>query len=166
MSGGDFTSFCFTAIADPIFGSPNLKQIEIALQERLGAPSADAHFPALLAFNGFWMTTIGQLCRSREVPVLLASDTTFFEKTEPNAIERQCKLGVPSGPAQDRQFTTHRNFFERFCAHRTAIAAKLDVPIAGPGPRNDLGFVDEFHYDREGTRRIADDYAQAIEKML
>ena len=28
LSGGDFTSFCYTSIADPVFGSPNLKQIE------------------------------------------------------------------------------------------------------------------------------------------
>jgi hypothetical protein len=36
LSGGDFTSFCYTSIADPVFGSPNLKQIQDVLKERRG----------------------------------------------------------------------------------------------------------------------------------
>src|SRR4029079_8913330 len=31
LSGGDFTSFCYTGIADPVFGSPNLKQASMAV---------------------------------------------------------------------------------------------------------------------------------------
>ena len=166
MSGGDFTSFCFSSIADPIFGSPNLKQLEIVLAERLGTPSPDAYMQALLAFNGFWTKMIVQLCRSREIPVLLASDTTFFEKKAPSELERQCRLGVPSGPAQDRQFTTHKALFGRFCAHREAVAGRLGAPFAGPGPSNELTFIDEFHYDRGGTRGLARDYIPAIAKLL
>ena len=32
LSGGDFTSFCYSSIADPVFGPPNLKQIQTAIK--------------------------------------------------------------------------------------------------------------------------------------
>jgi len=166
MSGGDFTSFCFTSLADPIFGSPNLRQIESALSERGIEPDSELFFPALLSFNGFWTNMIVQLCRANEAPFLLASDTTFFEKSAPSDADRHCKLGVPSNPPQARQFDTHKAYFTRFCEHRNALAAKLGVPIAGPGPKNDLSYVDEFHYDRPGAARIAADYAEAIGNLL
>jgi len=166
MSGGDFTSFCFSSLADPIFGSPNLKQIESALAERGIAPDPELFFPALLSFNGFWTKLISQLCETREVPLLLASDTTFFEKTEPSDLERRCKLGIPSGSEQARQFETHKKYFARFCEHRTGLASKLGLPIAGPGPANDLSYVDEFHYDKPGTQQLVADYAKAIGSLL
>src|SRR3954467_10973505 len=34
ISGGDYTNFCYTQIADPVFGSPNLRQMKMALEER------------------------------------------------------------------------------------------------------------------------------------
>ena len=40
------------------------------------------------------------------------------------------------------------------------------VPLAGPGLTNDLGFIDEFHYDRGGTRALCDDFAAVLEPLL
>ena len=46
------------------------------------------------------------------------------------------------------------------------LSEKLGVPLAGPGLSNDIGFVDEFHYDREGTLSLCDDFAAALEPLL
>src|SRR3954447_26246918 len=51
MSGGDFTGFCYTYIADPVFGSPNLMQRKMALQERGGRPKPETQMKPLLAFT-------------------------------------------------------------------------------------------------------------------
>jgi hypothetical protein len=166
MSGGDFTSFCFTSISDPVFGSPNLKQIEAVLKERGGRAQAERQMPALLAFTSLWTRAIVQFCRTRRIPVLLGNDSTFFEKAQPSAIEIQSGLGTPSNPPQDAQFATHREYFPQFLARREKLAADLNVPLAGPGPTNSLSFVDEFHYDRDGTRALTEDYAVAIERLL
>lgn len=166
MSGGDFTSFCYTSIADPVFGSPNLKQIEMVAKERGGLPDPESQMPALLAFTSLWTRAIASFCRARKLPLVLGNDSTFFEKREPNEIERESKLGQASSPTQQRQFDTHRRFVGDFYARRAALAEKLRVPLAGPGAANELGFVDEFHYDREGTRALADEFATAMEPLL
>ena len=46
------------------------------------------------------------------------------------------------------------------------MAKKLGVPLPGPSFGNDIGFVDEFHYDREGTRALTDYFARGIEQVL
>lgn len=166
MSGGDFTSFCFTAIADPVFGSPNLKQVETIAKERGRPASPEAQMPALLSFTSLWTRMIVHHCRRSGVPLLIGSDSTFFEKRGPTELEAKCALGVPSGPAQQRQFDTHKALFPRFCERRSGLAERLGVPIAGPSTSNDLTYIDEFHYDRDGARRIADDYAAGLEGLL
>lgn len=166
ISGGDFTNFCYTSIADPVYGSPNLKQIEGALKERGGRPPAERQIQALLAFTSLWIRAIADLCRAANVPLVLADDTTFFEKAEPNAVERESALGVATSPAQERQFDTHRRFVADYHARRKAVAERLKVPLAGPGITNDLGFIDEFHYDRDGTRALCDHFGQAFEAIL
>jgi lysophospholipase L1-like esterase len=40
------------------------------------------------------------------------------------------------------------------------------VPLAGPGITNTLGFIDEFHYDADGTRALVDDFAKELEPLL
>ena len=166
ISGGDFTSFCYTSIADPVFGSPNLKQIKEAVTERGGRPPAERQIKPLLAFTSLWIRAIAELCRARGIPLVLADDTTFFEKAEPSRSDRDSALGIAAGPAQQRQFDTHRRFVADYHARRAALAAKLDVPLAGPGITNAIGFIDEFHYDREGTRALADDFANAFAPLL
>ncbi len=166
ISGGDFTNFCYTAIADPMFGSPNLKQIGMVLEERGGRPAAEQQMPALLAFTSLWIRTIADLCRGNRIPLVLADDTTFFEKAKPNKIERESDLGKPFNAAQTRQFDTHKRFVADYHARRKSVAGKLGVPLAGPGITNKIGFVDEFHYDADGTRALCEDFAKALEPLL
>jgi len=166
ISGGDYTSFCYTSIADPVFGSPNLKQIGMAMEERGGRADAARQIKPLLAFTSLWIRAIASLCRSRKIALVLADDTTFFEKREPSPTERQCALGTPSSPAQEGQFETHKRFGTDYHERRRTVAEALEVPLAGPGLTNDLGFIDEFHYDRGGTRALCDDFAAALEPLL
>ena len=166
LSGGDFTSFCYTSIADPVFGSPNLKQMQIVIKERGGLARPEKHIQSLLAFTTLWTRSIAQLCRVRKIPLLLGNDTTFFEKEKPSAVEIEGGLGTGSSAVQRRQFDTHRQFVSAFYERREELAKALGLPLAGPGPRNDIGFIDEFHYDRDGARALADDFAAAVEPLL
>jgi hypothetical protein len=166
VSGGDYTSFCYAGIADPVFGPPNLKQVEAAVQERGGYPDPARQIGPLLAFTSLWIRAVATLCRALEVPLVLADDTTFFEKREPNDLDRECRLGEPGGAAQKRQFALSKRFAEDYHTRRRQLAEQLGVPLAGPGLSNQLGFIDEFHYDADGTRELADAYAAALAPLL
>jgi hypothetical protein len=166
ISGGDFTNFCYTSIADPVFGSPNLKQIETVLKERGGRPSAEQQIGPLLAFSSLWIRSIAELCRTNKIPLLIADDSTFFEKGEPSDLERECQLGNPFNAAQQRQFATHNAFVGDYHERRKMVAEGAGVGLAGPGITNQLGFIDEFHYDRDGTRALCADFASALEPIL
>jgi hypothetical protein len=167
ISGGDYTSFCYTSIADPVFGPPNLKQIPMVLKERGGKrPPAERQMPSLLAFTSMWIRAIAEVCRSARIPLVLADDTTFFEKREPNEIERESELGKPFNKAQERQFEVHKKFVDDYHSRRKFVAEKLGIPLVGPGRSNDLGFIDEFHYDRDGTRALCDNFSKAIDAVL
>ena len=165
FSGGDFTSFCFTTMADAVFGSPNLKQIKAALAESGESARPANGIQPLLRFTTLWTRMIAQKCRARQVPLVLAHDTTFFEKRRPNALEIECDLGK-GGPAQERLYATHKRYFPAFLERREKAAAALRVPLAGPGASNGFGFIDEFHYDRDGARAFSEDLAKAIEPLL
>jgi hypothetical protein len=166
ISGGDFTNFCYTSIADPVFGSPNLMQIRHVVKERGGRVPAQPQIRPLLAFTTLWIRAIGQLCRMRGVPLVLGNDTTFFEKPEPSDRDRECELGKPFNAAQARQFAVHHKFVDEYGERRKVVANALGVPLAGPGRPNNLGYIDEFHYDRDGTRALCDDFAAAIQTLL
>lgn len=167
ISGGDYTSFCYTSIADPVFGPPNIKQIAMVLKERGGKlPAPERQIKPLLAFTSMWIRAIAQLCRASKIPLVLADDTTFFEKRKPSALERECELGKPFGDSQARQFDCHRKFVDDYHGRRKQVADALGVPLAGPGKTNTLGFIDEFHYDRDGTRALCDDFAAGLAPLL
>jgi len=166
ISGGDFTNFCYTAIADPMFGSPNLKQMGMVLKERGGRPAAEQQMPALLAFTSLWIRAIAELCRGNNIPLVVADDTTFFEKAKPSKIEEESELGKPFNAAQTQQFETHKRFVADYHARRKAVAEKLGVPLAGPGITNTLGYIDEFHYDDAGTRALCEDFGSALTPLL
>jgi hypothetical protein len=168
FSGGDFTSYCYSGLADPVFGSPNIKQVlEANKKQRAGPPPAQKTMPALLGFTTLWTRSIVRLCRSRDIPLVLGHDTTFFEKnTDPSEYEQHFKLGSPCNERQRQWFPRHKAHFPQFLERREALAANLDVPLAGPGPRNELTFIDEFHYDREGTIGLCDDVARSVEPLL
>lgn len=166
ISGGDFTNFCYTSIADPVFGSPNLLQMRQVLKERGGRPPPEPQIRPLLAFSSLWIRAIAQLCRANRIPLVLGDDTTFFEKLEPSEIDREAELGKPFNAPQARQFATHKKFVDDYSERRKSLAKALGVPLAGPGRTNNIGFVDEFHYDRDGTRALCDDFAKAIQTLL
>lgn len=166
ISGGDFTNFCYTSIADPVFGSPNLLQMRQVLKERGGRPPPEPQIRPLLAFSSLWIRAIAQLCRANRIPLVLGDDTTFFEKLEPSEIDREAELGKPFNAPQARQFATHKKFVDDYSERRKSLAKALDVPLAGPGRTNNIGFIDEFHYDRDGTRALCDDFAKAIQTLL
>ena len=166
ISGGDFTNFCYTGIADAVFGSPNLRQIQMVLKEQGGRPAVEGQIQPLLAFTSLWIRATADLCRTRAIPLVLGDDTTFFEKREPNDIERQSELGKPFSPAQARQFETHKRFVIDYHSRRRTVADAVGVPLAGPGKVNTLGFVDEFHYDRGGTQALCNDFAAGLEPLL
>ncbi|HVM23062.1 MAG TPA: hypothetical protein VM308_07165 [Sphingomicrobium sp.] len=165
ISGGDFTAVCYTAIADPVFGPPNLKQMDMALRERGGFP-AEPQIEPLLAFTRLWTRAIGQLCEGCGARLVFGNDTTFFEKRNPSEFELQCELGKSVAPAQELRFATHKRYVRDFAANRDAMAKSLGVPIAGPGLANDLGFIDEYHYDAAGTQALAQDFGDALEALL
>lgn len=166
LSGGDLTAFTLTSVADPVFGSPNLEQWSAGRKaERNDAPAAAA-LNALLAFTSLWTRAIALQCRAQGTALVLGNDSTFFEKREPSAAEIECGLGIPSTPEQQRWFENHRTCFPEFAGRRTSVAESLGVPLAGPGAPNDLGFIDEFHYDSEGTQTFAGQLADAIDPLL
>jgi hypothetical protein len=166
ISGGDYTSFCYTGIADAVFGTPNLKQMEMAVKERGGRPNPASQIKSLLAFTTLWIGAVADLCRLRGIALVLADDTTFFEKREPSAADRECRLGIASSPVQKRQFDTHKRFDKAYHGARHAFAEQLGVPLVGPGLSNQIGFVDEVHYDAAGTRALCDDFAAGLEPLL
>ena len=166
LSGGDFTSFCYTSMADPVFGSPNLKQMADAVKERGGRPDPAKQMQPLLAFTSLWIGAIGNLCRARNIPLVLGEDVTFFEKSGPSEMDRKSGLGEATSPAQERQFETHRKFVRTYHDRRRQVADMLGVPCPGPSFGNDIGFIDEFHYDRQGTIDLTDYFARAIEPLL
>ena len=167
ISGGDYTSFCYTSIADPVFGPPNLKQMAMVMKERGGKrPKSDNQIEPLLTFTATWIRAIAQLCKSARVPLVLADDTTFFEKVSPSEFDKEAELGKPFGKSQELQFETHKKFVEHYHGRRKHVAEKVGVPLVGPGKTNSIGFVDEFHYDREGTLALADDYAKGFDGLL
>lgn len=167
LSGGDFTSFCYTAVADPVFGPPNLKQMTDVLKERGGKrPDPATQIDSLLAFTSLWIKAIGRLCASSGVPLVLGEDVTWFEKAGPTGLDEQCGLGKPLNKTQKAQFDTHIDYVRTYHDRRQAIAQRLGVPLPGPSFGNSIGFVDEFHYDRQGTIDLTDHFARGIEQVL
>ena len=167
ISGGDYTSFCYTSVADAVFGPPNLKQMAMVMKERGGKrPAPEDQIKPLLTFTATWISAIARLCQTAKVPLVLGDDTTFFEKTNPTDYDVECELGVARSKPQTLQFDTHKRFVEDYHGRRKKVADRLGVPLVGPGKTNDLGFVDEFHYDRDGTRALADYYAAGLEPLL
>jgi hypothetical protein len=165
-SGGDLATFCESSLADPVFGSPNRGQLKSAAKEGSPKPNAARNLPNMLAFTSLWISAVAMLCRRSKVALVLVHQTTFFEKTKPSQYERECALGEPSSPRQERQFANHRAFDESFHERRKAVCDRLGIPLAGQGLTDRLGFIDEFHCDRDGTRLLSEVVGDAVEPLL
>ena len=160
---GDLGGFCSSSLADPIFGSPNISQQQ-SVQKTADNADPEKNFPSLLAFTTLWTSAIARLCRANGIPLFLLDQTGFFEKAEPTEIERECGLGEVFCAWQEAQFANHRKFNQPFFEHRRKLAQSLGIPLAsGPG---DVTFIDEFHSDAEGTRRITEAMCDDIEAVL
>jgi hypothetical protein len=171
LSGGDFTGWAYTGVADPVFGPPNLYQGKSALAERGGRrPPADQGFRAMAHASILWMRALLQLCRGNNIPLVLGNDTTFFEKTEPSDYDRQCALGEGMGQAQSAQFAVQRSHGAQYYDRRAQFAANAGVPLVGPGKSaegaNAIGFVDEFHYDADGSAALTRAFSPEVERAL
>ena len=163
---GDFSAFAYSSSADSVFGPPNMVQARRMLRQAGQLPDAEKSLPAMLSFMSLWTRSMVQQCRARKVPILILNDSSFFEKRKPSAIEIECGLGTSKHPIEQQWFANHRKFVDRYYERREQIAERMKVPIAGPGRRNDLTFIDEFHLDEDGTRSIADDLATGLEPLL
>lgn len=166
FTGTDFSSFCYTGIADAVFGSPNLRQMKKVLEERGGTREPERNFKPLVDFTTLWTTAAADLCRRQNIPLIIGAATSFFDRANPSEVEQDCKLGVAIGPGQEQYFATFKRFISDFRAARLELIERLGVPLAGPGPGSDLGFIDEFHYDAEGTKALSGEFIVAIESVL
>ena len=163
---GDLTGLCYTSHADPIFGSPNPKQLKTIEEEPKVPVEPDQALEDALSFTSLWTRAVADLCRKSGVPMVIPQDTSFFEKRQPSARDVECELGKPSFKYEQRWFKNHKAFAERFYNRRAGLADRLKVPLAGPGIGNDLGFIDEFHYDEEGTKALAAYIGDALHPLL
>jgi hypothetical protein len=163
-NGGDLSGFCESSLADPIFGSPNRSQMK-SVQKNADSGDANKNFPSLLAFSTLWTSAVARVCRISGVPFVMIHQSTFFEKTEPNELEIECGLGEPFHPSQEQQFANHRGFDERFYANRHAFAETRGIAIAGAAT-DDIGFIDEFHCDKDGVRVVAQAVGDNVESLL
>jgi hypothetical protein len=163
-NGGDLANFCESGFVDPIFGSPNHVQIK-AIREMGLKADTDSHFEALLVFTSLWTSATATLCRARKTPLVMVHQSTFFEKTKPSAIERECRLGEPRG-GQKRLFANFRKYNAPFFAKRRELAERLNIPIAGVGLTDRLGFVDEFHLDADGIKVLSEAVGDSIAPLL
>ncbi|HET7606855.1 MAG TPA: hypothetical protein VFK28_12400 [Sphingomicrobium sp.] len=163
-NGGDLAGFCESSLADPIFGSPNRAQLKSI---RTSGDNADPekNFPSLLAFSAMWTSAVARVCRLNRIPLVLVHQSTFFEKTKPTAIELECGLGEVFHPSQELQFANHRKFDEPFYANRRAFAENRGIAIAGAAT-DDIGFIDEFHCDKDGFRVVAKAVGDKVETVL
>ena len=163
LNDGDLGGFCSSSMANPIFGSPNISQ-QRTMQKDGAITHPGRDFESLLSFTSLWTSTIAGLCRASDVPLVLIHQKSFFEKAKPTERELQCGLGQVFYGWQEAQFANHRKFNKSFFAHREAMAKELGIPLAGT--RVDITFLDEFHGDKDGTRRVAEAVADKVEEIL
>lgn len=164
-NGGDLANFCDAGFVDPIFGSPNYVQSKIIRKLGLAA-EVDDQLDALLVFTSLWVSTMAALCKARKIPLVLLHQSTFFEKSAPTEVERDCKLGETNRRGQMRLFGNFRKFNGPFFAKRQELAKRFDLPIAGVGLSDQLSFIDEFHVDAAGMKVLSDAVADTIAPLV
>jgi lysophospholipase L1-like esterase len=163
-NGGDLANFCEATFVDPIFGSPNHVQLK-AISDLGQSADPDRNFQRLMVFTSLWTSATATLCRARKTPLVMVHQSTFFEKTQPSSLEKECALGRPRRPAQKTLLERFRKYNAPFFAKRKELAERFKIPLAGVDTEL-LTFVDEFHLDRDGTRTLAKAVGDAIEPLL
>lgn len=166
MTGGDFTAFCYTGIADATFGTPDLLSAGEAIKERGGEVEVRKEFPRLVAYTQLWTGAIIDLCKRFRIPLAIGEDVTFFEKAGPSERDIEFGLGVGRSAPQERQFKIHRAFVKTYGDARVKQANLFGVPMTGPGHGNSITYVDEFHYDAPGVQALADYFVAGLEQAM
>lgn len=164
-NGGDIANFCEAGTADPIFGSPNHMQLK-AMKNRARPGDPDQQFERLGVFSGLWASAMATLCRMHQAPLVMIQSSTSFQKAALTEVERDCALGTPLRPGQERLYARYRKFYGDFRAKRSEIANRLGIPLAGEDVTDRLTFIDEFHLDAQGTRILAEAVGDTIEPLL
>ena len=158
IAGGDFTRFCYSGIADPLFGPPLLPQ-----ESSVDMPADEQRQVAnILQFSLFWIARCIELAARSGVQFTLADDVTFFEKSTPDELEQICQLGVAQGPGQQKRFETHHRNKSTFQADRRQLVSKQGWWFAQFPDADKLLYVDEYHYRAESQRLIAQVLAQQL----
>jgi hypothetical protein len=164
-NGGDLASFCMASVADIVFGPPNLGQLKLA-KRRSVPPSPESNLPKLLGFTSLWTSAIALLCRAHQIPLVMIHQSTFFEKSKPTKSELESELGVARRAEHEVQFANHRKFNDPFFERRQAIAEQVQAPLAGLGFGDELGFIDEFHCDRDSVRLLTAAIGDMVEPLI
>lgn len=155
VTGGDFTRFCYSEQADPLFGPPFLPQAAAVTP----GGDADQHFANLVQFTSFWSSRFAAAAGDA---LCMLDDVTYFEKSEADSVETACGLGVPSDAGQRRRFAAHLRRALMFQAERRRMSTERGLLLAAfPSPR-ELLFIDEFHYRAATQDRIAQMLAAQI----
>jgi len=158
ITGGDFTRYCYVETADPLFGPPILPADSRAKRETDPA----TEFANFLHFMCFWIKACGELARETGVDFNLAEDVTFFEKSNPDATEKACELGVARSELQRKRFGLHRRHFAASRQARRRLAEACRFKLVSFPEADDLLFVDEYHYRAESQSLIAERLAEQM----
>jgi hypothetical protein len=158
ITGGDFTRYCYVESADPLFGPPMLS-VDARSSSTNGTDTAFASF---IHFTCFWTRSCGELAREAGVDFSVAEDVTFFEKSNPDATETGCELGVPRGELQTKRFTLHRRHFAASFAARRKLAETCRFRLVSYPEPSALSFIDEYHYRAESQSLIAERLTEQI----
>jgi hypothetical protein len=96
---------------------------------------------------------VWKLAKSVDARFILADEPTFFEKANPDPIEKDCQLGQsPTGT--DHRFDLHRRYVWDF--HAARVRFLENALAAGPWPNcyDEYLYIDEFHYRAETIGRL------------
>jgi hypothetical protein len=159
INGGEFTRYCFTEQADPVFGPPSLPLGDQVRQ----AVDDGRQFANMLQFVTFWMRSFGTLSSRARVRLVFGADVTFFEKSIADEIEQRCELGVARTPSHEKRFGAHRRTFGEIFDHRRQVATEAGLTLMSYPPPDELLFIDEFHYRAQSQRLIAETIVRQLE---
>jgi hypothetical protein len=159
FNGGDLTRYCYTGLADPLFGSPAPE----GAKTQPSALDSDDAFRRLAFFSRFWAIQSARLAKRSDVPFCFAMDSTFFEKSVPTDTEAACELGVAKSPSQTRRFAIHRQRVMEFSRLRIEFAGELNLPPPWFYGFDDVAFIDEFHFQPQSLRLIAERIAEQFQ---
>jgi len=165
LTGGDFTRHAFSADADPVFGSRNVEDATSRDDPKDMLEQAAQSTPHALEASALWTRAAIANAKAADVPIILVDDVTFLEKAQPSSTEIGCGLGTLGGVDQIRRFEHQRRFGESFFAMRRKLAEINRVALAGLSA-DDIGFIDEFHYDADSIERLTQLIAPVVSKQL